>query len=368
VTPGCAVVLLGASWHRRRAVTGAVAAFGLIWVAGVLLHYQMSMRYTLNSAYFYQYWHSEFPPPSTGLAGTLRWMFDRLGPLSVNPAGTGLWVSLWTLALCGFVFASNRGLGLAFATVPLSAFLIAGLRIVPLYQRFVLWMVPALAVGIALVLDRAVRVGREAARRRHLVQFVVAVAVAGGVVRLCADVVSRGSETFRLARPGVSKQGLDDRAAVRWLMAQRQPGDAIVTTRLAWPAVWWYGDIPIGDDDVARGKLRDGGSMLQVTPEEPSPGCDDSQLRDSLKGHRRVLAYLGFPDFPHAFGDLLLQRLEELGSPVADHRFTEISRAVVIELYPASVDESAPGPPRRDLARDRERLSGCIRVQPAVPH
>jgi hypothetical protein len=368
VTPGCAVVLLGASWRQRRAVTGAVAAFGLVWVAGALLHYQMSMRYTLNSAYFYQYWHSQFPPPFTGLAGTLRWMFDRLGPLGVNPAGTGLWVSLWALALCGFVFASNRELGLAFATVPLSAFLMAGLRIVPLFERFVLWMVPALAVGLALVLDRAVRAGREAARRRHLVEFVVAVAVTGGVARLCADVVSRGSETFRNARPGFSKHGLDDRAAVRWLIAQRQPGDAIVTTPLAWPAVWWYGDIPIGDDDVGRGTLKDGGSMLQVTPEEASPGCDDSQLRDSLKGHRRVLAYLGFPDFPRAFGDLLLQRLEELGSPVADHRFDAISRAVVIELQPARVGESAPGPPRRDLARDRERLSGCIRVQPAVPH
>jgi hypothetical protein len=368
VTPGCAVVLLGASWRRRRAVTVAVAAFGLIWVAGILLHYQMSMRYTLNSGYFYQYWQSEFPPPSTGLAGTLRWMFDRLGPLSVNPAGTGLWVSLWTLALGGFVFASNRALGLAFATVPLAAFLLAGLRIVPLYQRFVLWIVPALAVGIALVLDRAVRVGREAARRRHLGQFVIAVAVTAGVVRLGADVVSRGNETFRIARPGMTKHGLDDRAAVRWLMAQRQPGDAIVTTPLAWPAVWWYGDIPIGDDDVARGKLRDGGSMLQVTPEEPGPGCDDSQLRDALNGHRRVLAYLGFPDFPPAFGDLLLQRIEELGSRVAYRQFAQISRAVVIELHPASVGESTPGPPRRDRARDRERLSGCVRVQPAVPH
>ena len=94
VTPGCALVLLAASWRRGRAVTAAVAAFGLIWVAGVLLHYQLSMRHTLNSAYFYNYWNSQFPPRSIGLIGSLRWMFDRLGTLGVSPAGTGLWVSL----------------------------------------------------------------------------------------------------------------------------------------------------------------------------------------------------------------------------------------------------------------------------------
>lgn len=367
VTPGCALVLLAASWRRRRAVTAAVVGFGLMWVAGALLHYELSMRNTLNSAYFYNYWDSQFPPRSIGLIGVLRWMFDRLGVLGASPAGTRLWMSLWILAPCGFVFGSRRALGLAFATVPLTAFLLAGFRIVPLYERFVLWMAPALAVGVALIVDRAVRVGREAASRRQLMPLAIAVVVAACAVRLCADTVSRGKETFQLARPGSSNHGLDDRGAVRWLMAQRQPGDAIVTTPLAWPAVWWYGDIPIGKDDAAHGALKDGGSMLVVTPGEPGQGCDDSQLREALKGHRRVLGYVGFPDFPAAFGDLLLQRLEELGSPVAYSQFAEISRAVVIELDPASVGESPPGSPRRDVARDRGRLSGCVRVQPAIP-
>lgn len=362
VTPGCAAVLVGASWWRRRPVTGAVAAFGLVWVAGVLLHYQISMRYTLNHAYFYQYWRSEFPPPSAGVAGTLRWLFDQLGPLSVSPGGTGLWVSLWTLALCGFVFASNHVLGLAFATVPLSAFLLAGLRVVPLYERFVLWIAPALAVGIALLVDRSVRLGRDAARRRDLVRFATAVAIMAGVVRLSADVVARGNETFRRARLGLSNHALDDRAAVRWLIAQRQPGDAILTTQLAWPAVWWYGGIPIGDDEVAQGRLRDGGSMLQVS-QERGPACDDGQLRASLEGHRRVLAYLGFPDVPDAFGDLVFHRLEELGSQVAYGRFSELSRAVVIELRPARTGERARG---RQNDPSRDRPSECVRVQPAI--
>ena len=53
---------------------------------------------------------------------------------------------------------------------------------------------------------------------------------------------------MRLERAHGSKHGLDDRAAVRWLMRQRQPGDAVMTTRLAWPAVWWYGEISIGNE------------------------------------------------------------------------------------------------------------------------
>ena len=367
VTPGCALVLLAASWRRGKAIAGAVAAFGLLWVGGALLHYQLSMRDTLNSAYFHNYWLDQFPPLSIGPIGALRWMFGRLGALASSPGGTGLWISLWTFALCGFVFGSSPVLGLVFATVPLTAFLLAGLRIVPLFERFVLWMVPALAVGLALILDRAVRIAREAAPRRHLLQLAIAVAMAAGVVRVCADVVSRGKQTFRLERPGSSNHGLDDRAAVRWLMAHRQPGDAIVAPPLAWPAVWWYGDIPIGNDAVGHGTLKDGGSMLKVTPEESGDGCADGQLRNALKGHRHVLVYLGFPGFPPQFGDLILQHLEELGSPVASGRFAEFSRAVVIELHSANVDENRFHRQGRDIVRNRERLSGCVGVQPAIP-
>jgi hypothetical protein len=151
------------------------------------------------------------------------------------------------------------------------------------------------------------------------------------------------------------------------MMAQREPGDAIVAPPLAWPAVWWYGDIPIGDDAVAHGTLKDGGSMLKVTPEELGDGCADGQLRNALKGHRRVLVYLGFPGFPPQFGDLILQRLEELGSPMASGRFAEFSRAEVIEIHSANVGKSPSDRPGRDILRNRKRLSGCVGVQPATP-
>jgi len=358
VTPCCAIVLLAASASPRRlrgrTTAAAIAALGLMWVAGALLHYQLLMRYTLHSAYLYQFWDSHLPPPSIGLIAAVGWMFDRLEDLAGNPAGTALWVSLWVLAPIGFVVAVPRALGVVFATVPLSAFLLAGFRIVPLSDRLVLWMVPALAVGMALVMDRAARVALEAGSRRRLVPLAIAAVVAAGVVRVCVDVIARWQKDYAAESRTSSKQRMDDRTAVRWLMAQRQPGDAIVSTRLGWPAIWWYGDIPIGAEDVARGRLRDGGVMLEVKAETSAGDCD-SGLRDALKGQRRVLVYVGFQDFHEPFGDLLFHRIEELGSAVAFHSFSDLSRAVVVDLRAASTRENTA-----------DRPAGCVGVQPAV--
>ena len=110
---------------------------------------------------------------------------------------------------------------------------------------------------MALIVDRAVRLGRDAYRRRRWTQLALAALLAVAEVRLCADIISRGWGNLKLEHAYGSKHGLDDRAAVRWLMRQRQPGDAIMTTRLAWPAIWWYGDISIGErGDGGRAAAR----------------------------------------------------------------------------------------------------------------
>ena len=349
VTPGCALVLIAASWRLHRRAVWTIATLGLIWVAGALLHYEFAMRYTLNSAYLYDYWAASFPPRSVGPAGAVLWMFNRLPVLALNPVGTELWLVLWILALCGFAFASNRVLGAVFATVPFTAFALAGFRIVPLYGRFVLWIAPALAVGVGLAVDRAARVTFEGVRRRNVARLAVGVVVAAGVIRLCDDMVARGGgESFQLERPAF-KQNLDDRAAVRWLMARRQPGDAILATKLAWPAIWWYGEVPIGTDAAAHGRMPDGGAMDLVTP-ELDQDCTITPLLESLRGHRRVLVYVGFPDFPDGFPFRLLRRLNELGPITALQRFGKIGQAAVV-----------------DLSSDPQTSSGCIAVQPAIP-
>ena len=70
----------------------------------------------------------------------------------------------------------------------------------------------------------------------------------------------------------------------------------------------------------------------------------------ALRGHRRVLVYLGFPDFPDGLPDRLLRHLDELGSMTAFERFGKIGQAAVVDL------DSNP-----------RTSSGCITVQPAIP-
>jgi hypothetical protein len=282
-----------------------------------------------------------------GPVGALRWLFNRLPVLALNPMGTAFWIGLWVLALCGFAFASNRALGAVFATVPLAAFALAGFRIVPLYERFVLWIAPALAVGVALAVDRAARLALEGVQRHSAARLATAVVVVAGVMRVSADMIARGGrDSFHFERPS-SKHDLDDRAAVRWLMARRQPGDAIISMKLGWPAIWWYGEIPIGSDAAAHGRMPDGGEMGLVLPEDRNPDCAGRPLLEALRGHRRVLVYIGFPDFPDGFPERLL---DELGSLTAFERFGTVGQAAVITL------------------RSNPRTSaGCIAVQPAIP-
>ena len=245
----------GASWRLHRRAAWTIATLGLIWVAGALLQNQFAMRYTLNSVYLYDYWATSFPPRLVGPAGAVLWIFKRLPLLALNPMDTERWFVLWILALCGFVFASNRALGAVFAIVPLTAFALAVFWIVPLYGRFVLWIVPALAVGVGLAVDRAARLTFEGVRRRNVARLAVGVIVVAGVIRLCDDMMARGGrDSFQFERPD-SKQNLDDRAAVHWLMARRLEGDAILATKLAWPAIWRDGEIPIGTDAAAHGRM-----------------------------------------------------------------------------------------------------------------
>jgi hypothetical protein len=177
---------------------------------------------------------------------------------------------------------------------------------------------------------------------------------------LCADIVGRGKENLEIQHAHGSKQGLDDRAAVRWLMRQRQPGDAVVTTRLAWPAVWWYGDIPIGDEQAATGRLPDGGAMYEASHVFGVSACRPNRLRDVLKDHRRVLVYVGFRDTPPGFDDLLLHSLEELGAVSVYSEFSELSRAAVIDLGPGSEATTPRLPGTADAPR------GCVGLRPAA--
>jgi hypothetical protein len=365
VTPACALFLFAARWRRdgRRAAI-EVALLGGLWLLSFGGHYQLSGRATLNNPYLHEYWAAQFPPDRLGLIEIVRWVLERFKPLAYNPGGTVLWVSLWLSAAAGFAWNGRPALGLVFATAPLSAFAFAGLRLVPLYERLTLWIVPALYIGVALIVDRTVRLGRDAYRRRRWTQLTCAALLAVAEAQLCADIISRGWINLKPEHAYGSKHGLDDRAAVQWLIRQRQPGDAILTTRLAWPAIWWYGDIPIGNEETAAGRLPDGSVMYEVTHVSGQSVCRQNPLREALKDRRRVLVYFGFQDVPPGFADLFLHSLEELGVVSSYQEFAELSRAAVIDLHVAG-SEAAAG--RRPGAADPTvTLGGCVGVEPAL--
>jgi hypothetical protein len=365
-TPALAVLLVVAMWRidgRRAALFLAIA--GCVWLASFALHYQLSARDTLASPYLHAYWAPEMPAASLGPLGRAEWTLDRLPALAGNPGGTELWVSFWTCAAAGFVLGRRRWLGLAFASVPVTAMALGALGVVPLADRLALWMAPALYVGVALLVDRAADLARHALHRR---QWVLAVVAAGTLVvgvRLLQDVYHRGEGDLRFKGAFDSNHALDDRSAVRWLTARRLPGDVVMTTHLAWPAVWWYGNFPLADPSVAGAALADGTRFFEIDYTAPGSDCRPNALGDALRGRRRVLLYVGFPDVPIAYDTFLLDRVNDLGAITDMKKFAELSLVVVADLTGDGVPmalRDRPAIPGRNAAA----LEGCVGVRPAL--
>ena len=256
----------------------------------------------------------------------MRWLFDRLEPLALNPGGTALSILFWVSAIAGLAFSTRRLLGIVLAGVPLSAFACAA--VVPLHQRFSIWIVPALYAGVALLIDRAFEIGRAASARRRWPLVVTAALILLVQARLVSDILTRGKSELDDRRRSTGKHQLDDRAAVAWLRSRFEPGDVLVTTPLALPAVWWYWNIPISDGTGAGRFLHDGSPVYAV---RPSTDCRSRQLDDVLKDRRRVLLYLGFDVDPH-FDQLLLDNLSRLGRMTAHEQFGGLGRTAVIDL------------------------------------
>jgi hypothetical protein len=364
VAPACALLVFAVSWRRRGWRAAVVFALGgVIWLASFAAHYELSLEYTHHSEFLRPYWASQLPPASAGFIETCRWIVDRLEPLARNPAGTGLWVGLWLSAIWGFACRHRPILGAAFATAPLSAALFASVGLVPLHERFSLWVVPALYVGIVLATDWATSQVRRGVDRRQWTRLAPAVAVGLTAFYVSADIVRVGRGELDLARP-ITKHGLEDRAAIGWLMSHRRPGDAVMTTRLGWPAVWWYGRMSIADPEAVRRPQSDGTAMYEMTYIPPGSGCHDDRLEEVLKHHPRVLVYLGFRDVPADFETLLLRTLKSLGDISAYAEFSPLSLAAVVDLR-SRVTVAGSAAPAATAAIGPSGLQGCVGVQPA---
>lgn len=354
-TPGCALLIAAVIWKRLGAREALIfAAGGLAWLASFALYYSLSLSYTHHSPYLRQYWIAEFPPDAAGFTGIIAWLWSRLPTLAEDPGGTAPSLALWAAAAAGFAFARVPALGLAFATAPLTALLLAATGFVPLYGRFALWIVPALYAGVALLADRAVSLARGPAQGR-LVRAAGTVAIAAVVLPLSSKIVGLGWEDFRTTRATVTNRGLNDRASTGWLLSQRRTGDAILTTRLGWPALWWYGAVP-----PAAGTSH---FVVDYMPARSS--CDPDGLREALRPHARAIVHIGFPDLPEGFGELLMRELDQMGAIDKYREFSHIGFVAIVDLHTPGAEQSSLNlMPRRQP--EPAPLEGCITVKPAA--
>jgi hypothetical protein len=358
VTPICALIvtwiILRARGARRALRFGAS---GLIWVVAAAVNYALSLQYTHHSKFLRGYWADALPLEGTGLFDRLAWAVHRFDDLARDPAGTSLVTAFWVCAIAGFIFSRSRSLGLLLASVPFSTVVLGVLGLVPLSGRISLWMVPALYAGIALLFDAASAHVVDGWRARRWASLIVGMGASLASVWVGADIVAQGKPALEFAARQ-SNHGLDDRTAVKWVMDRRQPPDAIVTTHLGWPALWWYGGISLGQPRP-RGQLPDGGVMYEAVHERARPDCGEL-TRDALKGRRRVLVHVGFPDVADGFYELLLRQLAPFGTLVDVGKFADFSRTAVVTLHePETIDSiGEPG-------MSSTELTGCVTFRAA---
>jgi len=343
VTPLCAVAL-AAIILRRNGWRSALrfSLVGLVWLVSFALNYVFVLRHAQSYAFFQRFWAFAFPPSSSGVVGALQWFGTTLAGFGVKPGSTRFGVLLWLAAAAGFAAGAKRRttVAICFATVPLSALLLAALHLVPFYERVTLWIVPALYVGVALLAD---------------VASISSAAVVGlcAAILICGDVVIRGvPDAIVRARARQENRGHDDRGAVRWLASQKQPGDVWMTTHYGVLAIWWYAGIT-------------GHRIVEVAHQPEGPECRQDALPALIADAPRVLLYLGFrfDDVPKGFDDRLVDRLSRLGEVTAYRSFANESHALVIDR------RATPGQPAtlsqlvsRSAGNDRP-TDGCFALR-----
>ena len=339
VTPGCAVILCVTAFVRggwRRAAT--VASQGIIWLLCFAAHYRLTISYTNHSEFLREYWWWGFPPKEAGFGGTLRWLVFQLEPLASHPAGTSQWLGFWLAAIYGFVVSIRTRLtfGLVLISVPLSAFALAGLRVIPLSDRLAVWIVPSMYIAIAVAVDDVIeRLGRAFVTRdwKNAILAIVVGVIAAGV---CVDILQRGYDHMILRDR--ANHGLDDRSGLRFLIAQHQSGDVFLSTHLGLPAIWWYGHVSIADPNAGRQNPTDGAPIFEVRLVGPgAEACRTTDQRNemsaALMGARRVAVYFGFDSRnPPGLQELVLDKLSELGRLISYRRVADEGVAAVFDL------------------------------------
>jgi len=362
VTPACAAVLVAAAW-RHHGWTGAAqtAALSLVWVTSFAACYGVSLRHTHGSSYLRSYWAFALPSPRASLFDRLLFIARSVPSLAGKPVGSSLGAWAWLAAAAGWLLTRHRQLGALAAGVPLSAGALGALGVVPLFERLSLWTVPAAYLGWALLVDRAETLARQPAwlgRSTAATATAIALGAVGAVVSV--DVARHGAQQVVILARATDNHALNDRAAIAWLLAAQRPGDALVTTHLGLPAVWWYGRGTVSASAASGGALENGLPVLEVGHVMRASACDAAAGLRALDAYPRVLVYLGFrfDDVPKTFDDQLLAALRRYGVMVADERFGNASRVMIVER--ASSTRSP------ESEQDHSPFAGCLTLTTAT--
>jgi hypothetical protein len=374
VTPLCAVVLFGAviirrNKPKREARNDAIRFFlgGFGWLASFGICYAVVLRPALGNSFLKEYWAFAFPPTADGVGATASWLISQLLPFAVKPISTRMPGVFWAAYVAGIATALARrsSIAIAFATVPVSAVLLAVAHFVPTFERLAIWTVPAFYVGVALCADSAFVFAASGVDR---VRRLPAAVVLGGLALLVSyDVVKHG--VFAIEHRPRSNYGLDDRASVKWLLDVEKPGDAILTTHLGLPAVWWYSGTSIADLDRS-GRLRTGTPLYVIHHVEDEAECPRwwAALDAIARDHSRIVVYLAFRMNvePEGFDRLVLEEFGRRWPLVGYKEYAEVSRMAIFDLA------GGPGgpvviPPRPGAAPEVPVPipPGCVSVTPA---
>jgi hypothetical protein len=368
VAPACAVLLSARMWqlhgvrHTLRAMAPAV-----IWFASFGADYLFALRHALDNAYLANYWSFAFPPVSNGAAETLQWLVGWLRSFALKPVGTPRSVMFWSAVTAGFAYAVARFgvVGVVFASVPLSAVVLALMHVVPPFERLALWIVPALYVGIALCADASLWLASQSRRRPSAVRIVCGIAAlaAAGVVSF--DIIRAGRVELRY-KSADNNYGLDDRRAVRRIRTLRKPGDPVLTTHFGLAGVWWYGDVNVSDANA--GAYLGDSPLYEITHEPETARCAPhyAAMDAIVRRTGRAIVYLGFRMNvePEGFDRLVLDELGRRGARVEYRRFADLSHVALFDFTQLPSGEAdplfmqssrTPAPP----------LAGCVAIRPA---